>query len=352
MLKEDIKYLKCIDCGKDLRLQTFTDKKEECIEGVLCCRGCKAEWPVIQGVPRLLSRKLLKEIVVSKYPEFFKKHKLKGITLSTKEKDLKSRTADSFGFEWLAYPKILSQFERDWARYFNPYIYKKDIKGLVVADFGCGMAKHGYFIGKYNAKKYIGVDLSEAVDAAYDNTNKFNSLIVQADIYSLPLKGEIVDLFYSIGVLHHLPDPEKGFQSITKLMKKNSRIFIWVYGKHNNKRAKYLYDPIRLVTTKIPKKLLYGLCYVPASALHAANESYKFFDKVGLKRIAKLHPFKYYSMFPFRFKVSDSFDVFATPKQVYYEMNEIDGWFNHAGLKNHKLAFDEFQGIKGFAVKK
>jgi SAM-dependent methyltransferase len=352
MLKEDIVYLKCIDCGKDLTLEPFICNGDECSEGILRCVKCKTEWPIINGVPRLLPRKLLKELVVEKYPEFFKKHTLKGISLSKKDKDLKNRTADSFGFEWLAYPKILTQFEKDWARYFNPYIFKKDIKGMVVADFGCGMAKHGYFIGKYNAKKYIGLDLSEAVDAAYNNTKKFKSLIVQADIYSIPIKGNLVDLFYSIGVLHHLPDPEKGFKSITKLMSKKSRIFIWVYGTHNNKRAKYVYDPIRVLTTRMPKKLLYKLCYVPASALHAANESYKFFDRVGLKRIAKLHPFKYYSMFPFKFKVSDSFDVFATPKQLYYEMNEIDDWFNHAGLKKHNLSYDEFQGIKGFAVKK
>jgi hypothetical protein len=57
-------------------------------------------------------------------------------------------------------------------------------------------------------------------------------------------------------------------------------------------------------------------------------------------------------MFPFKFKVSDSFDVFATPKQVYYEMKDIEKWFNNAGLKKHQLSYDEFQGIKGYAVKR
>lgn len=350
MIIEDTKYLKCIKCGKNLSLEVIEKNGKNCISGKLKCEGCKAEWPVINSIPRLLPEELLLELVYPRHKDFFEKNKIKTKKTGSQNK-LKNDTAESFGFEWLKYPKILSQFEKDWKRYFNPQIKKEQIRNKVVADYGCGMAKHGYFIGKYKAKKYIGLDLSEAVEAAYRNTSEFSPLIVQADIYNIPLKGELIDLHYSIGVIHHLPDPKKGFLSITKIMKQGARIFIWVYGRKNNKRALYLYNPVRAVTTKIPKKILYALCHVPASALHGLNLVHKGLNKIGMKKLASKVPLNYYSNFPYSFKVSDSFDVFATPKQLYYKNEEIEAWLKHAKLKNIAILEDKYQGIKAYGTK-
>jgi len=162
---------------------------------------------------------------------------------------------------------------------------------------------------------------------------------------------EKVDLSYSIGVLHHLPDPEKGFLEITSKMRKKSKIFIWVYGKRKNARATYLYTPLRAVTTRIPKKILYPLCNIPALMVHSLNLLYKLFMKIGWTDFAKKIPFNYYADFPYSFKVSDTFDTLGTPKQVYYEIDEIRKWFSDANLKNAELEYDRIQGIKGFAVK-
>lgn len=351
MIPKDTEYLKCIHCGAALNLNSFKNKNGECFEGKLSCIKCKKEWPVINFIPRILPDELLQELVVKEYPDFFSKYKFKYSEKHDKTSSLKHKTAKSFSYEWLKYPKILDQFEKDWERYFHPFIKRKDINGKVVVDYGCGMAKHGYFTAKYGAKKYIGLDLSLATEAAYANTKKFKPLIVQADIYHTPLKGELIDISYSIGVLHHLPEPEKGFLAITSLMKKNAKIFIWVYGRRKNKRAIYLYNPIRAVTTRMPKALLYPLCHGPAAAVHGFNLLYKGLSKAGMKGIAKHVPFNYYADFPYRFKVSDTYDTLGTPKQIYYRKEEIDKWFKHAKLKKYELQYDIVQGIKGYGVK-
>jgi uncharacterized protein YbaR (Trm112 family) len=363
MFADDVKYLKCIECNGNFNVEAFLRENSEVKEGLLVCRGCKKEFPIINFIPRIFSDDLMTSLVVPHYPEFFesleaghyheKKKSRKHLTKEDKAADkLKKKTASTFGFEWLKYPKILKQFENDWGRYFNPFITKKDIKGKVVADFGCGMAKHGYFIGKYKAKKYIGLDLSLAVEATYRNTKKNRPLIVQADIYAPPLQGEEIDIFYSIGVLHHLPYPEAGFLSITSLMKKkDAKILIWVYGKNKNARALMLYNPIRVVTTKMPKSILYPLCHIPAVITHSINAVQKGLEHAGLGSVAKKLPFHYYKDFPYTFKVSDSYDVFGTPKQVYYEKRDIDKWFRHAKIKEYTLEYDIVQGIKGYGTK-
>jgi SAM-dependent methyltransferase len=356
VIPKDVEYLKCINCGHDLLLKVFETEKDECVEGKLSCKHCNEEWPVINAIPRLLPKNLLKNLVLPYHKDFFDKYHFDVSEKNRSDKSsnddkLKSKTAQSFGFEWLKYPKILNQFEKDWERYFHPFITRKDIKGSVVADFGCGMAKHGYFIGKYASKKYIGLDLSEATEAAYRNTKKFKPLIVQADIYHIPLKGEKIDICYSIGVLHHLPNPENGFISIIKNMRKGSKIFMWVYGQRGNSRALYLYNPIRFVTTRMNRKFLYNLCHIPAIAVHSLNSVSKGLSKIGLKKSARLIPFSYYTDFPYTFKVSDTFDTLGTPTQIYYKMSEIDSWFKHSKLKKYQLEYDVVQGIKGYGVK-
>jgi uncharacterized protein YbaR (Trm112 family)/SAM-dependent methyltransferase len=359
MIPQDVKYLKCIYCTGRLSLEQYKSKMGDCKEGRLTCRECKESYPVINSIPRMLSQELLSQLVVPYYPEYFKKHQFEpsNTSLESKEKvngedKLKLKTADSFGFEWLKYPKILKHFERDWERFFNPNITKEDVKGRVVCDFGCGMAKHGHFIGKYRAKKYIGLDISLAVEACYKNTKKYNPLVVQADLYAPPINREKIDIYYSIGVLHHLPYPEAGFLSMTSQMKKGSKVLIWVYGRRKNFRALYLYNPVRVITTRIPKKIMYKLCHVPAVLLHSVNIFQKALAKAGLGTLASKLPYSYYTDFPYAFKLSDSYDVFATPKQVYYDMSEIRKWFRHAKLEDYKLEHESVQGIKGYAIKK
>lgn len=354
MIEGDIFYLNCIHCKANLGIEEYLRIDNEIIEGKIYCENCKAEWPIIKGIPRILTRKLLMILVLSRNKSFYQKYKKKfkfqiKVVKDTHEKE-KIRTASSFGYEWLNYPDVINAFKKDWNRFFLPFIYPEDIKDRVVADIGCGMAKQGYFTAKYGAK-YIGVDLSEAVEAAYENTKKFNSLIVQADIYHLPLKGDLIDFFYSIGVLHHLPTPKEGFLNIVDLMKKDSKLLIWVYSWYNNKRASYIYEPLRAITTKIPKQIIYYVCHIPAIITQFFNSISLSLENLNFNKLAKKIPFYYYKNFPYKFKLNDSFDILATPKQDYFTKNEIKSWFENGNFKDYKLIYDKFQGIKGFAEK-
>ena len=76
----------------------------------------------------------------------------------------------------------------------------------------------------------VAIDLSTAVDAAYQNNIKNERVhVIQADIYNLPIKNNSFDFIFSLGVLHHLPDPELGYQLLIPLLKECGVLFIWVY---------------------------------------------------------------------------------------------------------------------------
>jgi SAM-dependent methyltransferase/uncharacterized protein YbaR (Trm112 family) len=344
----------CPYCKGALTCTAFSEVAAEVSEGILTC-GCGMWYPIIGGIPRLQSASLMSDFL----PEFVEKYEAKlprsasPYNIKDETMSLKRRTSSRFGFEWATFSEVIEEYEANFLSYINP-VEKPFFRGKLVLDAGCGAGRHSYYAAKFGAE-VVAMDLSKAAEAAYNNTRQFSKVhVVQADIYNPPFSQEF-DYVFCIGVLHHLPDPQRGFEELVRLLKPKSLISIWVYGKKHNFGAIHIYEPIRRVTTRIPSKVLYYLCYLPAAIMELFNMIYRVFNRFGLvRRLAGLIPFRYYSRFPFRTKLNDSFDVFSAPSAKYYSEHEIEDWFAQAGLKDIKVSYrllDQVEkGIKGLGT--
>jgi SAM-dependent methyltransferase len=258
-----------------------------------------------------------------------------------KNKELKKKTAESFGFEWLKFRDIYTQYEANFLSYISP-IGKDFFKGKWVLDAGCGAGRHSYFAAKYGAS-VIAVDNSlDALFAAKSNLKDLpDAMTMYMDIENPEMPFDF-DYIMSIGVLHHLSDPRGGFNNLVKLLRKGGAISIWVYGRKDNKLALHLFEPLRKISTKIPHKILYYLAYLPAGIVELCNR-------------LNMTLFSYYKQFPFRTKLNDSFDVFSAPSAKYYDLGEVKKWFKDAGLRNVEVSYrmlnGKAKGIKGFGIK-
>jgi len=75
----------------------------------------------------------------------------------------------------------------------------------------------------------VGVDPTAAVDAASLNVGCHPSVhLVQADILALPFRDGAFDLVYSIGVLHHTPDPRAAFARVAAMVRKGGQCAVYV----------------------------------------------------------------------------------------------------------------------------
>ncbi len=343
MRKTDIKYLVDPVNKKGFRLHSFVKQGDQVMSGLLVAG--ESWYPVISGVPRILTAELKNEMLRRQF-SFMKKFKkrlpnkvvrewqdeLDKIEDFDKFSSHQKKTADSFAFEW---NKIYQEndFEKNnFLHFLSPFVKEVDLKGKIILDAGCGSGRFCKQATKLGAKMVIGVDLGESVELAFKLNRKFkNVCIIQGDIYQMSVFNNF-DLVYSIGVLHHLPEPKEGFLGLTQFLKKKAKILIWVYNRRNNNRAIYLYEPLRMITRRLPKKLLYGLCFGPAGVVHGFNYLTKALNFLGAKEIAKKVPFFYYANFPFNMKLNDTFDVLATPKSNLYYVEEIRDWFREAKL--------------------
>src|SRR5207245_1801248 len=114
----------------------------------------------------------------------------------------------------------------------------------------------------WGAKDIVAVDFSDAVYPAQERVGRLaNAHVIRADILRLPLRRTF-DLGYSVGVLHHLPDPAAGFHALAGHVKPGGSVLAWVYGAENNEWITRVVSPIReKVASRLPMPLLKAASY-------------------------------------------------------------------------------------------
>lgn len=307
-------YLVCPECRGNFEVRAHRVENEEIMEGQLVCSGCEAAFPVRGGVPRMVSRDLA---------------------------PAKVATAEAFGYEWTHYSRLTEADEAEFLDWIKP-LTPQSFAGRVVLDGGCGKGRHVSLAARFQAREVIGIDLSDAVDAAFQNTRHLpNVHIVQGDIFKLPFAAPF-DLAYSIGVLHHLPDPRAGFLSLAKHVRAGGRIAFWVYGKEGNGWLEKFVNPIRIhVTSVVPKPVTQALSFLLALPLYAALKL--VYGPLEHNAALKRHlPYADYlcaiSSYSFAENLWNVFDHLVAPTTFYVSRGEVESWLAAAGLKAGEIS--------------
>jgi SAM-dependent methyltransferase len=301
-----LSLLVCPTCTGRFELVSEKVEGTEIVEGTLTCAGCHATFPITRGIPRFL-----------------------GSQLGTDKK----ATADAFGYEWTHYSQLTEADSREFLDWISP-LTPSDFEDRVVLDGGCGKGRHIFLAAKFKARTVVGIDLSNAVEAAYRNTRDLpNVHVIQADIYHLPF-AQPFDLVYSIGVLHHLPVPKNGFLALTKHVKPGGRISAWVYGKEGNRWIEMLVDPIRKnITSRLPRVITRCLSFFPAVTLYSLLKIL-YRPAKRIPWLKRLLPYSDYlcsiSDYSFSENFWNVFDQLVAPTAYYHSQEEVVDWFQTA----------------------
>jgi SAM-dependent methyltransferase len=289
----------------------------EVMEGTLTCAGCRANFPIVRGIPRFLP-----------------------VTLAPATK----ATAAAFGYEWTHYTALTDGDREEFLGWIKP-LDPSAFAGRTVLDVGCGKGRHIFLCAQFQAKEIVGIDLSDAVETAFQNTHHLpNVHVVQADAYNLPF-ADPFELAYSIGVLHHLSDPKQGFLGMNKHVQRGGRVAIWVYGKEGNEWIESLVDPFRIhVTSKLPKLATQAISLFFALPLFVALKTIygPVQRKARLLWLKRYLPYAEYlgaiSGYSFTENFWNVFDHFVAPTAYYHRREEIEDWFTTAKLQQVQIS--------------
>ena len=255
---------------------------------------------------------------------------------------------DSFGYEWRKWAAVQYEADNTGTRMagHTTNMFRRitgwsdaDIRDKLVVDFGCG---GGRFLDLVRAMGGIavGIDLSLAVEPARERLRgDRNVLVVQGDVLNPPFKRASFDAGYTIGVLHHTPDPATGLRRLAEAVKAGGRIACSVYPKN----SPYDYPSLRLyrriyrtlervVGAGAARRLALGYAYFAAYGLYYGV---RVLGRIPLLRrlITPLvrHAFVFYDIPDPRWRILDVFDAITPKYASTHSAEEVRRWFVDAG---------------------
>lgn len=294
MKKRLLQWLRCPQCRGELCLEAHHAEKGEVLEGQLSCASCKQAFPILRGIPRFVAS---------------------------------DGYARSFSFQWTVHRRTQldteTSFESETDFSLKTGWSKQDLDGKIVLDVGCGMGRFLDVAARWGGE-VIGIDVSQAVEAAYENLGKRDNVhIIQADVFALPLAAGCLGRIFSIGVLHHTVDCRRAFEQLPPLLPPQGQIAVWVYSNHNV-LFNYTSGHYRRVTARLPVRLLYALC-------HLAVPLY-YFLKIPFFGMVLNHLLPTSDHPNWRWRVLNTFDWYSPLYQSKHSYPEVVEWFKQAGL--------------------
>ncbi len=289
--------------------------------GTLACAGCAARYPIRRGIPRLIP----------------------GVTTAES-----TTTAARFAAEWQTFDHM-SDYQEAWFAAWVTPLGAADFAGQLVLEGGCGKGRHTVVASDWGARHVVAMDLGDAVEVAFGHTRaRTNAHVVQADLLHPPVKP-IFDVAFSIGVLHHLPDPRAGFEAMRGRVRAGGKLAIWVYGRESNEWIVRYVNPLREhVTARMPAQLLYWLTLPPSAALTAFTRAYR------VPPLAEKLPYRAYmkqlAALPLAEIHSIVYDQLVTPIAFYLPEDEVRSWFAGPRFRDVVVAWHNQNSWRGSAV--
>lgn len=238
---------------------------------------------------------------------------------------LRGGSPDRFGYSWAIFREILPEHRELFLRW-TAALPRETWQGARFLDAGCGIGRNSHWAMVEGAVGGIAIDVDErSLAVARDNLKRYPEVEVRhQSIYEIP-EENVVDIAFSIGVIHHLDRPEAALARLVRATRPRGHVLIWVYGRENMGWLVRFFDPIRnALFSRMPLGLVYRLSLYPTAALWLAL-------RLGLSQI------EYYRLlrrFTFPHLRAIVFDQMIPRIAHYWPQERVANLMTAAGLED------------------
>lgn len=164
---------------------------------------------------------------------------------SPTQPDIAAGSPERFGYSWNIFNEILPIHEEQFRRWTQA-LPAESWTGRSILDVGCGIGRNSYWAMKWGASGGMAIDVDErSLAAARRNLATYPSLSVEhCSAYDID-QDDRFDIVFSIGVIHHLEQPDLALAQMVQAAKPGGTVLVWLYGHENNEWLLRWFDPIR-----------------------------------------------------------------------------------------------------------
>jgi SAM-dependent methyltransferase len=154
-------------------------------------------------------------------------------------------------------------------------------------------------------------------------------LNIQGEEFPLNLN---LDYIFSIGVIHHVPDPLPIIKRAYQSLKPNGKLVVWVYGSENNLSYISVVSALRLITTRLPHSARVAV----SKAICPLLDAYTFFCR-ALPLPLKGYLLNVLSKFTKEKRRLVIYDQLNPAYVKYYKKKEIETLIREGGFEKITL---------------
>jgi len=219
------------------------------------------------------------------------------------------------------------------------------ILGKTCLEVGAGSGRIIKMISKFNPKSLIAVEPSKSFRYLLENTKNIPNLSYENHAGD-KFNATNLDTIFSLGVIHHIPDPDPVIAHIYDALKPGGMFICWVYGKENQRVYVFFQNLIRKFTSVTPDFLLNYFSYFLAILISIyckllSNFDYpmkNYFESNFLKCSLK---FRKYIIFD---QLNPSYSKYYTRKEIKSLL--IDNKFKIVNIYHRNLYSWTIIGLK------
>lgn len=256
--------------------------------------------------------------------------------------NIDTRTVVGFGEEWAHYTQDQlppREQRRMFDLYFGLLRFDELPPGAEGFDLGCGSGRWAELVRERVGYLHC-IDPSEKALAVAQSrlVGHDNVAFHVASVDRMPLPDASQDFGYSLGVLHHIPDPAAGLAACVSKLKPGAPLLLYIYYAFDNRPSWF-----RLVWAG-SNMLRRGICRLPFRArksitdLIAATVYWPLARTAQLASRARLpvesFPLSAYRDNSFYTMRTDSLDRFGTSLEHRFTRGQIEAMMVSAGLED------------------
>jgi SAM-dependent methyltransferase len=261
------------------------------------------------------------------------------------DNNLDLRVASGFGREWSTFRQDTDHLSReqrqaifdDYFRIFPWHLLPPG--GGVGLDVGCGTGRWSVLVAPRVEHLHLLDPSAEALSVAKQNLCSAHNVTYHLhSVASIPLPSQALDFAFSLGVLHHVPDPEAAVASIADKLKPGAPFLIYLYYAFDNRPVWYrliwrVTDLARFVVSRLPHPLQWTISQSIAALVYWPLARFaQFMSQHG--RSVVTFPLSYYADKSFYVMRTDAYDRFCTRLEKRFRRSEVERMLTCAGFKD------------------